>query len=301
MMQRFKSRIRKAGVNAYVDVPPSVSGALREYARGGRIPVEGLLNRWPIQATMMPAAGGTHRIYVNLGMRAGAGVDAGDRVTLAVRPTLGQVVAPGDVVSGLRAAGAKVAFDALSPSHRRELIRYIDAGKPEGRAKRIQKAAAHVLGQRLGASAASRSRPLWTCPKCGNQFVNKNTHHSCKRYRLEDVLGDKPPLIRELFDQFRAMVESCGPVTVQPYRRRIGFMVRVRFAGAVPKANWLDVGFWLPRRLAHPRFRKVETILPNAHLHVVRITRPEQLDRQLAAWIKQAYAVGRQEHLGPPD
>jgi len=32
-------------------------------------------------------------------------------------------------------------------------------------------------------------------------------------------------------------------------------MVRVRFAGAVPKKRWLDIGFWLPRRILRPRHR----------------------------------------------
>jgi len=32
-------------------------------------------------------------------------------------------------------------------------------------------------------------------------------------------------------------------------------MVRVRFAGAVPKKRWLDIGFWIPRRILRPRDR----------------------------------------------
>ena len=74
-------------------------------------------------------------------------------------------------------------------------------------------------------------------------------------------------------------------------------MVRVRFAGAVPRTRWLEIGFWLPRRVEHPRFRKIETIYLNAHVHRLRITEPAELDAQVAAWLKEAYAVGRQQHL----
>ena len=94
------------------------------------------------------------------------------------------------------------------------------------------------------------------------------------------------------------MVEACGPVKVLPYRDRIGFMVRVRFTGAVPRKNWLDVGFWFTRRVTNPRFHKIETLYPNAHIHLLRITQPDQLDAEVAAWIKEAYAIGCQEHLG---
>jgi len=103
--------------------------------------------------------------------------------------------------------------------------------------------------------------------------------------------------VRELFERFQAMIEACGPVKRVPYRDRVGFMVRVRFAGATPRSRSLDVGFWLPKRLASPRFRKVETILANAHVHVLRVTQPEQLDGELACWLREAYAVGRHEHL----
>ena len=74
-------------------------------------------------------------------------------------------------------------------------------------------------------------------------------------------------------------------------------MVRVRFAGAVPKKRWLDVGLWLTRRVEDPRFHRIETITPNVHVHVLRITDADHLDDQVAEWVKEAYAVGRQEHV----
>ena len=93
------------------------------------------------------------------------------------------------------------------------------------------------------------------------------------------------------------LVQRCGPAKVLPYRDKVSYMVRVRFAGAVPAPRWLDVGFWLPRRVESPRFRKIETIYPNAHVHLVRITEPSQLDGEIAAWLAEAYAVGCQRHL----
>ena len=82
------------------------------------------------------------------------------------------------------------AFDALPPSHRRELIRYIEESKtPETRRRRIEKTAASVLGRVSRTKSALKDRPMWTCPKCGHAFVNKNQYHSCRRYELEDVLG----------------------------------------------------------------------------------------------------------------
>ena len=94
------------------------------------------------------------------------------------------------------------------------------------------------------------------------------------------------------------MVEACGPVTLQAYRDKVAFMVNVRFAGATPRRGWLDVGLWLTRRIDHPRVRKIETLYPNAHVHNLRVTEPEELDDELHGWLEEAYAIGCQEHLG---
>ncbi len=298
--RRFRAKIRRQGPNPYVDVPPSISKALVRYAQAGRIGFEATLNRTPVRGTLVPVGRGRHRLFVNGGMRSAAGVSLGDTVTFELRPTPpGAVRPPADVAAALRRAdGARAAFDVLSASHRRELLRYIDdARTPESRRHRIDKTVDHVLGKRATRSRGRRYRPLWTCPRCGNQFVHANQYHSCKRYRLEETFAGKPARIRELFERFRAMVEACGPVRMLPYRDKIGFMVRVRFAGAVPMTRWLEIGFWLPRRIEHPRFHRIQTIYPNAHVHLVRISEAEQLDRQLAAWIKESYVVGRQEHI----
>ena len=89
-------------------------------------------------------------------------------------------------------------------------------------------------------------------------------------------------------------VEAWGPVKLVPYHDRVSFMVRVRFAVAVPKIRWLEVGVWLRRRVERPLFHRIETISPDVHWRVARITEPEQIDA-LASLLCEAYAVGAQE------
>ena len=299
--QRFRTTICKSGLNPYVDVPERVARSFARFARAGRIRVEGRLNQTPIRATLIPSSQGRHRLFVNGGMRAAARVTVGETVVFSLRAKRPDaVLLPADLAAALaRVKGTRTAFEKLTPSHRRELIRYIDdARTSEARRERIQKAIAHASGKQVRASGRGmRGRALWSCARCGHRFVNPNQMHSCHRHRLSEVFAGKPAHIRALFDRFRRMVESCGPVTRVVYRDRVGFMVRVRFAGAVPAVRWLDVGFWLPQRLNHPCFQRVETIYPNAHVHIVRVTEPRQLDSRLRGWIKQAYAVGCQEHL----
>ena len=296
----FRAMIVKQGPNPCVGVPEHVSRAFRPCARSGRIHVEGRLNDTPIRGTLIPTGAGRHRFFVNGGMRSAAGVAAGDSVAFALRAVSpDQVTIPADVVEMLRSTkGAEFAFEALTPSHRRELLRYIDDARTrQTRIKRTARMIETVLGKRPPAGRGRSQRPLWVCPECGNEFVNKNQYHSCKRYTLTDLFVGKPARIRKLFDRFLGMVQDCGPVKVLPSCDSAVLMVRVRFARAVPKTRWLDVGFWLPRRSEDSRFHRVETISPNVHVHVLRITSIEQLDSRVAEWLREAYSVGCQEHL----
>ena len=233
-------------------------------------------------------------------MRSAAGVAAGDSVAFTLRAVgPDHVTVPTDILNMLRRTeGAESAFQALAPSHRRELLRYIDdARTPQTRTKRTSRMIDSILNKRPTAKRGRPRRPLWVCPECGNEFVNRNQYHACERYTLAHPFAGRPESIRELFDAFLAMVRECGPVNVLPSRDSVVLMVRVRFARAVPRTRWLDVGFWLPRRFDDSRFHRVETISPNAHVHVLRITGIEQLDSQVAEWLREAYSVGCQEHL----
>jgi hypothetical protein len=120
--------------------------------------------------------------------------------------------------------------------------------------------------------------------------------HSCSRHALEDHFKGKSPIVRELFNRYLAMVKRCGPVTVYAQKTRIVFQVRVRFAGAVIRKNWVEGGFWLKRRIEHPRFR-VECIPPHDYVYRFRLAGPEDIDQELESFIREAYAVGCQKHL----
>jgi hypothetical protein len=138
----------------------------------------------------------------------------------------------------------------------------------------------------------TRRKALWTCPKCGHRFVSANMWHSCSRHQIADHFVGKDPLVRGLFDRFRAMIQKCGPVTVYAQKTRIVFQTRSRFAGALPRKHWLDCGLWLKRRVEHPRFRRIESPTPRDHIHHFRVTKLKDLDRDVAALIREAYAVG---------
>ena len=144
---------------------------------------------------------------------------------------------------------------------------------------------------------ARSQKPLWACAACGRAFANANQAHACGRHDLERHFAGKPPLVREVYDAFLAMLSEVGPVTILPEKTRIAFQARMSFAQLTVRRRWVLGHFVLARRLEDSLFTKVETISPRNHVHHFRLDSPEQV-AALRDVAREAYAVGRQEHLG---
>ena len=142
------------------------------------------------------------------------------------------------------------------------------------------------------------SRPLWTCPKCRRQFVNRNMPHSCGRYSVRKFLSGKSRHSVSLFKKFSALVTECGPVQIAPTKTRVGFQVRMIFA-AVNKLSesGLDAHVVLARRLENARFRKIDMMTPRCYVHHFRIESLDELDAEVKSWLQEGYYVGTQQHL----
>ena len=134
-------------------------------------------------------------------------------------------------------------------------------------------------------------RPMWTCPKCGRQFVTANAWHSCTpRLTVETHLGGKPDGVVTAYQRLEAMARDIGPVTVEPLKSRIGFKARATFGGATFTSTTMRVGFILARRIDDPRLT-VEHY-GGRYGHSMEVTEPAQLTDDVRDWLIEAYHLG---------
>jgi hypothetical protein len=138
---------------------------------------------------------------------------------------------------------------------------------------------------------------MWTCPRCGRAFANRNQSHACGDWTLDDHMRAASPEVAELVRGFVALVERCGPADVVATKTRIGFTVRMTFAALMPMRRWVDAHVVLARRRDEARFRRIDSLGPRSHVHLFRLVEAEELDDEVLDWLREAYAVGRQEHL----
>ena len=119
----------------------------KTFGTKARVPVRGTISGYPFRSSIFPM-GGCFMMAVNREMREGAGVKAGDTVSVVMeRDTEPRVITPpADLARALKAnKDAKALWDKLSYTHQREHVKAIeDAKRPETRQRRIEKSIASL-------------------------------------------------------------------------------------------------------------------------------------------------------------
>ena len=154
-MERFKAKLEPVPHGGLYVVVPEAAAAGAGLKYGAR--VRGTVNGLAYRSSLMKYSGVFH-MGVHKATAAGAGVKGGDRVEVTVelddRPLPTDVVPPDLARAIAKHARAEAAWQALSPSHKREHVKHVmDAKKPETRARRIAQAV-----ETLRASNASLRR-----------------------------------------------------------------------------------------------------------------------------------------------
>jgi hypothetical protein len=143
-----------------------------------------------------------------------------------------------------------------------------------------------------------KNSELWTCPKCGGQFFQKNLWHSCTKYTEEEFLSGKSERAIELYKYFLTEYKKLGPITLHVIRSRIAFMVLVRFSGVNKLGkDYIEGAFWLKERIESQKFHKIEFIPKDNYIHRFRICNEADIDDEFKKYMKMAYEIGQRKHI----
>jgi len=107
-----------------------------------RAPVRGTVNGHPFRGRIAKY-GATYYLGFNREQREAAGIEAGDRLEIELRrdDEPREVAVPDELAAALAAAGLRDRFDALSFTHRKEYVRWIEEAKrEETRRRRLERA-----------------------------------------------------------------------------------------------------------------------------------------------------------------
>lgn len=159
----FTFKIYKLGINPVVDPPDNVLRALFEQAgrSKGPIPVRGRLNGAEFIQTLVKY-GGKWRLYINGQMLKDSGLKVNDTASIEIefdsRPRI--VGLPESLEKALQKdKRAKKAFEELSPSRQKEIMRYLGALKtPASIEKNVERIIKHLRDEKTDAQHALMRR-----------------------------------------------------------------------------------------------------------------------------------------------
>ena len=153
-MKSFSAKISKIGINPYVGVPEDVLDNIFRQARRtrGPIPIRGTVNGESFTQTLVRYQG-AWRLYINGIMRAAAGIDVGDdaHIRLEFDPTPRTEPLHPKLAHALDSnKSAKAAFEKLTPSRQKEILRYLNSMKTEASLERnIDRVIKNLLGEKI--------------------------------------------------------------------------------------------------------------------------------------------------------
>ena len=133
---------------------------------------------------------------------------------------------------------------------------------------------------------------MWTCPLCGQQFVNNNQVHSCNDKTLNDFLKGKSEHTVSLFRHFVQEFQSAGKVTLHPTKSMIAISATKRIAYITKLGkDFVDVTF--PFRQPYTDnlcFHKIAQVPGQQQFnHHFRMYRKEDVNDEVMGFMKLAY------------
>lgn len=147
MSLSFKAKIYKIGINAVVDAPTRITSSMTSTA--GRIKIKGTINGFDFKTTLIPVKNGLHLLYVNIPMLKGGETALGKTATFTIEQDTSKKVEKDqrmhpDLLKQLKAKKLVEEFQALTPSRKKDILRYLNQLKAE---ETIKRNVDNVIGQ----------------------------------------------------------------------------------------------------------------------------------------------------------
>jgi len=133
---------------------------------------------------------------------------------------------------------------------------------------------------------------MWTCPRCGREFKNKNQAHSCKLIDKDQLFEKRPPQLRRIYKKIVSFVDTLGEFKEEAVPPDVIFFKTIStFLGVKVKATHLEVEFFLDHHEDNPVVSKFLQTSAHRFAHVVPVDDLNEIDTQLKKWIKDSYQL----------
>ena len=110
-------------------------------------------------------------------------------------------------------------------------------------------------------------------------------------YTETDHLQDKDPIVSKIYMRLIKELQKFGQLKIEPKKTSIHLGNRFGFAGVYTRKNYINLEVLLNYELTSERVSKVEQASANRFHHTIKLTSEKDVDKELLAWLKQAYEL----------
>ncbi|MBZ5536367.1 MAG: DUF5655 domain-containing protein [Acidobacteriia bacterium] len=110
-------------------------------------------------------------------------------------------------------------------------------------------------------------------------------------FAVNNHFEGKDPVVHQIYDRLMRRLKRLGPIVEEPKKTSIHLVNETALAGVATRKTCLVLTIKSNRPLASPRIHKTQQVSANRFHHEIKLLSPEDVDRELMAWLKEAYAL----------
>src|SRR2546421_3438389 len=98
--------------------------------------------------------------------------------------------------------------------------------------------------------------------------------------------------VQAIYTRLLEVMRTLGSVKEEPKKTSIHLVRNVGFAGVHPRKSYLYLNLRTDYPIDNPRIAKTEQVSKNRFHNEMKLASPGEIDEELLAWLKDAYALG---------
>lgn len=130
----------------------------------------------------------------------------------------------------------------------------------------------------------------WTCPVCDRQFGAVRQAHVCTPgIPVDELLGRHPEWVSGIYAAVTDPLRPLGPVHEDAVDVGVFLKSDRKVAEFRPRVHSVLLSIYLPSPRDDSRIMRIIATASDRHVHLIKLTSPDEVDDQVRAWLTEAY------------
>ncbi|MES3039405.1 MAG: DUF5655 domain-containing protein [Bdellovibrionota bacterium] len=138
--------------------------------------------------------------------------------------------------------------------------------------------------------AKTKYTGLTNCHNCLMQY-DPAVGHECEPVSERQLISQLNEDLQDAFNQLREQAVQIGEQRIYNNARAVMFARRVCYMFMRPKKKYIEVCFFLPKKLNDPSIHQTHQVSKTKVAHTVRMVHPDQVGSPLTDWLSEAFLL----------